>query len=88
MCSGTDEHRTCEKQKHSKVTQFFTFGFGQGYDNGYVIIHGKSISHCREIMCQHYGPRWCTNYNSAEKAGVKRFGLWLVDEINGFDKEI
>lgn len=76
------EYTTAEVKSKEVVTQYFTFGFGHGYDNGYVVITGDSIAHCREIMFRVYGKKWFTNYSTPEAAGVDKFDLWLVNTIN------
>ena len=37
------------------ITNIFTFGFGQGHDNGYVIVHGEDEADCRQKMIDEFG---------------------------------
>lgn len=57
---------------------YFTFGHGQRHGpNGYCKIYGK-FNGAREEMIRRYGMRWCMQYESADAAGVERFGLTEV----------
>jgi hypothetical protein len=53
---------------------FFTFGHGQAGFPGFVRIHG-TFGSAREEMFRRYGTAWCMQYESAEAAGVERWGL-------------
>jgi hypothetical protein len=53
---------------------YFTFGCGQANAGCYVKIRG-SFNSAREEMFRRYGPKWCWQYDSADAAGVSRFGL-------------
>ncbi len=57
---------------------YFTFGFGQKYENCYTIIEAEDSSRAREIMFATFGRMWAFQYNSAEEAGVEEFNLKLV----------
>lgn len=72
---------SCDDREDKMVKQYFTFGCGHEHEGGYVIIQGKSIQHCREVMFREYGDKWFTNYDSAEDAGVDRYNLYLVEHI-------
>ena len=55
-----------------------TFGFGQGYDNGYVTVLAPDENSARQKMFEEFGDRWCGSYTSKEEAGVDKYGLWEV----------
>ena len=57
-----------------KKDYYFTFGFGQGHDNCYVVIHGTYQS-ARERMFEVWGSKWAMQYDSADDAGVDEFNL-------------
>lgn len=57
---------------------WFTWGFGQGHDNGYTIIEAESHEAARVEMTRRWGPRWGFQYASAEDAGVEQYGLHEV----------
>ena len=63
------------------MTHIFTFGFGQGHDNGYVIIHADTWQEARKKMVKEYGLNWGFQYVSEEEAGVDKYHLHLVKEI-------
>lgn len=63
------------------MTRIFTFGSGQAYPNGYVVVHGRTESECRQLMFDAYGKAWSMEYDSEEAAGVQRFGLYRVATI-------
>lgn len=60
----------------------FTFGFGQFYPNGYVVIYGDSRDDCRNKMFARYGKAWSMQYPSEEAAGVAKWGMQLIDTID------
>ena len=63
---------------------FFTFGCGHldRYNNSlgqsFCVIYGATPSEARETMQSVRGDKYCTNYLTAEDAGVERFGLTEV----------
>jgi len=54
---------------------YFTFGFGQLHENKYHVIEAENAGKAREEMFEKFGRKWSMMYNSAEEAGVERFGL-------------
>lgn len=59
----------------------FTFGFGQGRDNGFFSIIANGPREARTRMFDVFGSKWSMQYdapNAREKAGVEKFGLWEV----------
>ena len=62
----------------NKVKQVFTFGFGQQYEGGYVVIYASSKAKCREKMFKEYGAKWSMQYNDEEQAGVDEWKLKLI----------
>ena len=58
---------------------YFTFGFGQEHQNGYVVIKAKNKKEAREKMVEKYGQKWSMEYENEVDAGVQRFNLHLVD---------
>jgi len=68
---------------------WFTFGFGQGHDNCYVVIRAESQDKAREEMNRRWGNRWGFQYDSAEAAGVKEYNLIeLKEEGQTVSKEL
>ncbi len=61
--------------KADSVTQVFTFGFGQAYPQGYIVLPGESKGECRERMNALFGQRWSMQYEDTKGAGVQQFGL-------------
>lgn len=53
---------------------YFTWGFNQGHDDCYTVIHGTWES-ARQRMTELWGIKWGFQYPSAEAAGVERWGL-------------
>ncbi len=60
----------------------FTFGFGQGHDNGYVKFLAEDQGKAEVKMIQHFGEKWGLCYTSPESAGVERYNLHLVTELS------
>lgn len=59
----------------------FTFGFGQGRDNGFFSITAADSEEARGRMFDVFGGKWSMQYDAPdarEKAGVEKFGLWEV----------
>lgn len=59
----------------------FTFGFGQGRDNGFYAIIADNSNDARKRMVDVFGGKWSMQYdapNARDKAGVDKFGLWEV----------
>lgn len=73
-------------------TFYFTFGSGQ-YDiiggqpralnRSFTTIEAEDFNRARAQMFERRGPKFCTHYDSAEEAGVERWGLMYIpfDEI-------
>ena len=61
--------------KGSSVTQVFTFGGGQAYPSGYVVLSGESKGECRQLMYALFGMRWSMQYEDAYVAGVYKYAL-------------
>jgi hypothetical protein len=61
---------------------YFTFGFGQVYANCYTTIRAQNKITARLRMFNKCGRKWAFQYDSAEDAGVKEFGLHYIE----FDK--
>lgn|SRR5690606_20864485 len=66
-------------------TWYFTFGVGHVHPrtgaslaNHYTTVTATSPDAARERMMRIFGNRWAFQYESAEKAGVERFGLKYV----------
>ena len=57
---------------------WFTFGFSQGHDNGYVVIEAVNAELARAAMIKTWGTKWAIQYDSAEAAGVEEYGLHEV----------
>jgi len=58
---------------------YFTFGFGQGHDNGYHIVESETEEEARDIMTDRFGLKWGMQYRSPEEAGIEKFNLHLVE---------
>ena len=54
---------------------YFTFGFGQANENCFTVIEATNREAAREEMNRRHGRQWAFCYDSAEEAGVERFGL-------------
>jgi len=63
-------------------TFYCTFGIDQKpYDIGYYVkVHAKSENQARRKMKERFNGKWCGTYDSAEAAGVNRFGLEHIPE--------
>lgn len=57
---------------------YFTWGFNQGYDNCYTVIHGTYYE-ARAEMTRRFGKSWGFQYESADAAGVDEFKLKLIN---------
>ena len=57
---------------------YFTWGFNQGHDNCYTIIHSTHES-ARDEMFRRHGKKWGFQYGSAEMADVDEFNLKEVE---------
>jgi hypothetical protein len=60
------------------IDKEYVFTFGQGHDNGYVVIKADNSNDARDIMVDKFGKKWSMQYdapNARQKAGVKQFGL-------------
>ena len=65
------------------VNYYFTFGFNQGYDNGYVKITvpagPAAYGEARTEMVRQYGTKWGFQYSEADfLPQLKRWPLWEV----------
>ena len=58
---------------------WFTFGFGQRYENCYCVIVAEDSQRAREEMYRRFGNQWSMQYESAEEAGVERFSLREIE---------
>jgi len=59
----------------------FTFGFGQGFNDGFFAINSDNSNKAKNKMFEVFGSNWSMQYdapNAREKAGVDRFNLWEV----------
>ena len=65
--------------KREEQDWVFTWGFGQGHDNCYIVIHGTFAS-ARDRMVELYGNKWGFQYPDKESAGVDRFHLEEIKE--------
>jgi len=54
---------------------YFTFGFGQPYENCYHVIEAKNSEKARVEMFRRFGQKWSMQYNTAEEAGVEKYHL-------------
>jgi len=54
------------------IDWYFTFGMGHPNAGRFVKINGTFQS-AREEMMRRYGTKWSMQYDSEEKAGVKRW---------------
>lgn len=59
---------------------YFTFGFGQKYENGYVKIDAKNYSEARTEMCNKFGIKWSMQYT--EKQWFNEKGISQAEEYN------
>lgn len=66
----------------SKVTQIFSFGYGQLYPNGYIKITAENAKAARAEMFRLYGPKWSMQYNEDQEQSLQSFGMYLVEEIS------
>ena len=57
---------------------FFTFGCGQQHAGKYVQIFGTYAS-ARDLMVEEFGGKWSMQYDSAEEAGVEKWGYTLLE---------
>jgi len=53
----------------------FTFGWGQSYENCFHAIKAADPDEARKTMMQRFGMKWSMQYDSRERAGVKKFKL-------------
>jgi len=72
-----------EEEKSQTVNYYFTFGFNQGYDNGYVkvTVPASSNAHgeARTEMVRRHGTKWGFQYSEADfLPQLKRWPLWEV----------
>lgn len=56
----------------------FTFGCGQKHENGYHVIEADNKLAARTIMCERFGTKWASIYESEEAAGVEEYKLHEV----------
>jgi hypothetical protein len=71
------------------MSQYFTFGFGQGHDNGYVEVTENEFGEARRIMRSKYGNRWGFQYSETEfKGQVERWALIKVDTLTGIQTDL
>lgn len=62
---------------------YFTFGSGQSPGIGfYVMIEAENFGMAREEMVKRWGIKWSMQYDSADKAGIDRFGLKRVETFD------
>ena len=65
------------------VSYYFTFGFNQGYDNGYkkitVPVGPHAYQNARTEMVRQYGTKWGFQYTEEQfLPQLKRWPLWEV----------
>jgi len=62
---------------------YFTFGFNQGHDNGYVLVQASTAEYARQRMIDEYGQKWGFQYTEKEFTGQeRRYQLHLVDVLS------
>jgi len=54
---------------------YFTFGFGQVHQGCYHVIEARTRAEARADMFRKFGNNWSMMYDTAEQAGVKKYGL-------------
>ena len=54
---------------------WFTFGCGHLLAKYCVVIEAEFYEDARDIMFDSFGAKWGFQYDSAEEAGVERWGL-------------
>lgn len=65
-----------------------TFGFGQVDKDGndlkgfYAIIYAKNMNEARDVAVEKFGNKYSNIYTSEASAGVHRFNLQLLKEVN------
>ena len=69
----TSDSTTPETPKLPKW--WFTFGSDHMHPHGYIIIEAEDWQAARDKMFDRFGREWSMEYNSAEAAGVEKFGL-------------
>jgi len=62
---------------------YFTFGFGQRYQNCYHIIEAETAEAARDLMVRKFGKEWSMQYNEDEwfENGVSQAEKWNLKEI-------
>lgn len=68
-------------------THYFTFGCGGAFRKHYVMIDASTYNTARQIMVEHFANLWAFQYDSAEEAGVERFGLECLCHIKENNKK-
>lgn len=68
---------------------WFTFGSdhlgGRGFRR-YVVVHAPTSEAARDQMIARFQRNWAYQYDSAERAGVNKYGLIEIDFRTGEDK--
>jgi len=62
---------------------YFTFGFGQKYQNCYHVISANTFEQARDIMISKFGIEWSMQYTEDEwfEDGVSQAEKWNLKEI-------
>lgn len=66
--------------KRKLKTYYFTFGFGQKYENCFTVIKAKNYSKAREIMVDKFGLKWAFQYT--EEQWICKNGKTQQEEFN------
>ena len=63
---------------------YFTFGFGQRYENCFTVIYAKDRNEARDKMFEAHGNKWAFQYDEESwfnKDGVSQQEEWHLREI-------
>jgi len=58
--------KTPSKNKTRLKTFYFTFGFGQRYENGFYVIKARNREGAREEMIRKFGLKWAFQYTKEQ----------------------
>lgn len=72
----------------TKVTQLFTFGFGQAFANCFVSITAPTAEECRQVMFATFGKRWSMQYDENKFDDFVARGMKPIADIDAADGQM
>lgn len=71
-----------------KVTQLFTFGYGQAFPGCFVSITSPTAEECRQVMFSAFGKKWSMQYDGNRADDFISRGMRQIATIEAADGQM